>query len=1124
MGTMMEDMGTVVRYEVRALMRNRAFLALAALVTLGTPAVVILITNNFIFWYQTALPCAIPATNAAVAGVPLSLLAMFAAGEWAAGERRADSLQALQVRPYGNAAYVTGKAVGIFVLLAVVAAVEALPIFVLHALAGRFDGWLYLFYWTVQTLPALAFMTGLAVWLHAALRHGFAAFIVLAGFLFADLWVLAEWMRGAWDFLGVGPPNAFSKVTGHVALRPYLLQRVWVALSGVAFVLLAVVAWRRADSSPWVARRWQAGAVGVLAVALGVSACYCLPVLGDRQAREAFRAQCIAAEEMPRVEVESHDLAWEQSGGRMFVVDTLRVTNRSGRQADMPVLWLNPGLRVEAVVRGGKEVAFYQEFLAVQVDAPLAPEESQEWVVRYAGHIDERACYLHVPDSLREATAWSNSFLRYGKHVAMVSDGYTFLTPECLWYPVGGAPYRSVPVLAEREFARFRLLARHAAGMTAVSQGRDSSVAGGTLFANAQPLAGLSLVVGEYDRRSVVVDSVLCEMYAFEPGGVFAGAVDGSRKGIAEGVRRVMAGMEEAYGSPYPFKRLAVVESPAALCSYFSPEGTGSGFTQPELLFGAESWCRNPDASSMQGFVKHTLESPVFGGMFTPPDTMELEAASLNSWFLSNFRAERSEMPPMPFIDRLLGRQWLFEEVKNPRSAAPLFLDYTGGLQSEEYPGVDIVIARPLPDETRNLRLEMSEVGMPAGQAAVDYLASHTLLEALSDPAAAPLLPEMLRRTGSHFRHWMGCLVGKERYEFFLEDWHRSHLFMQPDFREFAAAAQVCLGVSPDSLVRTLYDGRGLPVLLVRNIRQVAAEDTVCLVFDVWNPSAKAGLLTCYVQEEANIYELEEVGSREVPAGACGRMAVPLRCPCTEVLLHVNLSANLPATYSRYFGAGPEGDFLPVAEQVAAAPPLWQPLDASIFGQAPGEILVDNEDAGFRVVESKARELLGQKKCIGSSELLKQEKHGWMPSAFSHAWGDRVRSFYAKMVGNGGSRVEWTAELPEGGEYELYVYYLDLQHRFQRLDSVQYCYTLEQGALKADIGMLLCNSAAECTVSVRANDGYEDDFCHPLSSDSAEWIPLGCYALEAGKVTLKLYDRGIEGRLIFADAVKWVRR
>ena len=1124
--------GCVARYEMRLLARNRVFLALAALVIVGTPLALYFMQEKFFFWHQVALPCGIPAANAALAGIPLSLLVMFVVGEWAAGERRADTLQALSVRPYGNGPYLIGKAIGLFVPLAVVAVLEALPLLVWHAVTDGlpFKAWYYGFYWAVQTLPALLFFIGLAIWVHTIVRMSFVAFALLFAYFLWDVYGLSEWMSGAWDYLGLALPNVFSEITGHSSLLPYLAQRMGVAGLGIAFVLFAVAWTCRPDHSPRTERGWQGASIMVLVLALGIGACFYVPLLRDRQVRETYRAQCRDLEKKPGIAILSHAITWEQAGNRMAVTDTFRVENKSGVAISEPAFYLNPGLNVESLQCEGVLLPSRQKGLAVKVAVPLAAGAQQTWVVRYSGCIDDRVCDLHISDSLREATAWSNSFLRYGKRTAMVSDDYTFLTPECLWYPIGEVPFRAMPLLARREFSRFRLEVRHTPELCPVSQGQEVGIEEGTLFTNEQPLAGLSLAVGNYFRKALEVDGVLCEIYFFSPNGMFATVVDGSEAGIAEGMRRIFHGMEDTYGRAYPFDRIALVETPASIGASLTASSSGSAMVQPELLFAPENWCRNSEVESMQGTVQH-ISGHLGGGDGRMAagvrlvDTVDLEASSLNSMFLRNFREERDEFPPMSFAGHLLGRQWLLQEVKNPWAITPMLTEYTGGIYSDEFPGVDMIVSRPMPDEMQRLRLEGIMVGEPVGYEAVNYLETHSLRKALDDPGAASLLPEMFRRMGSYFRRWMDIRVGKEEYAAFLEDWQQRHLFRASDFKVFAGEVGARWGISLDSLMQAWYNKVGLPTILVQDIRQVAVGDSVFLVFDVWNPSEEEGILTCYVRENAAAYEFEEIESRLIQPGACGQMVVPLELPCIEVLLHTNLSANLPATYSRYFqyGRGVDGDGFDM-EQVAFSPPLWQPFDASGFRAVDGEVVVDNEDAGFRIVESKVRHLLGNDEYVGSPDFVKGEIYGWVPSVFSYAYGDKVRSFYAKMVGNGDSRVEWTAQLPEGGEYELYVHYLGLQPRFQRVDSVQYCYTLEQGKLKADIGMLFGKRRGECAVSVRSNDGYEDDFYYEPKDSQADWVPLGCYVLDAGAVTLALYDRGIPNRLIFADAIKWVKR
>lgn len=60
---------------------------------------------------------------------------------------------------------------------------------------------------------------------------------------------------------------------------------------------------------------------------------------------------------------------------------------------------------------------------------------------------------------MSEKTVWSNSLLRYGKHAVLLSNDYTFLIPECLWYPESCSPFHpGGELLKERTFTRFRLM------------------------------------------------------------------------------------------------------------------------------------------------------------------------------------------------------------------------------------------------------------------------------------------------------------------------------------------------------------------------------------------------------------------------------------------------------------------------------------------------------------------------------------------------------------------------------------------------------------------------------------------------------------------------------------------
>ena len=57
------------------------------------------------------------------------------------------------------------------------------------------------------------------------------------------------------------------------------------------------------------------------------------------------------------------------------------------------------------------------------------------------------------------------------------------------------------------------------------------------------------------------------------------------------------------------------------------------------------------------------------------------------------------------------------------------------------------------------------------------------------------------------------------------------------------------------------------------------------------------------------------------------------------------------------------------------------------------------------------------------------------------------------------------------------------------------------------------------------NEGRDEDSTFDMQIFESRWIFLGKYKLSKGEISISLLDRGaFPGQLIFADAVKWVKR
>lgn len=88
-------------------------------------------------------------------------------------------------------------------------------------------------------------------------------------------------------------------------------------------------------------------------------------------------------------------------------------------------------------------------------------------------------------------------------------------------------------------------------------------------------------------------------------------------------------------------------------------------------------------------------------------------------------------------------------------------------------------------------------------------------------------------------------------------------------------------------------------------------------------------------------------------------------------------------------------------------------VDTMGFGNVPGEIVVDNRDAGFSVKEELRGFFLS--KLFAKDVLWERE-----PQLF--CYGDTVRDVCFRKARDRGASGEWRAVLSEKGKYEVFIY------------------------------------------------------------------------------------------------------
>lgn len=106
-----------------------------------------------------------------------------------------------------------------------------------------------------------------------------------------------------------------------------------------------------------------------------------------------------------------------------------------------------------------------------------------------------------------------NTYLqcRYGKRYLFLDQDFTFLTPECLWYPMTTPPVNPAqPYEIFPDFTFYSLQVLNTEERRVIAQGNEEEIDNGVHFTNLLPLPGISLCIGSYEKREIIV--VPCSM------------------------------------------------------------------------------------------------------------------------------------------------------------------------------------------------------------------------------------------------------------------------------------------------------------------------------------------------------------------------------------------------------------------------------------------------------------------------------------------------------------------------------------------------------------------------------------------------------------------------------------
>jgi len=972
---------------------------------------------------------------------------------------------------------------------------------------------LYLYYLLTLVLPTVIFTIGAAFLVFSITRNAAFGIVFLFACFCGTLNLEGESWQGLLNFSGINLPNEYSEITGFSGRETYLLHRLGWTLLGVGLVIASTLFSGRLPQRQTEKRDTRCLAAGSILAGL-----LCLLTIGGVYHKKYERRAQLARiynthADHAKLYLDSMELNILLKDETLEGKTRMLLRNETGKALEEFILYLNPRLNVSTLKTRGKISSFHREEQVIVVEEKVGIGETLDLELNYAGGIEEHVFYLDVPEKkIREAWSWKTNLCYKGKTYYYLEKEQVVLFPEALWYPTSVPPVNPAsPYALETNFTQYTLHVVDTRKRTIISQGERVEKENHLTFRGKTPLAGLSLVAGNYEKRSLQIDSIDFDFY-FYPGH-----------------SQLIEAYLEIHSSKYrnkifqslgidslPFRHLSYAETPRLLTSYSRVQRGGSELVQPGLIcFPERSYDQCHDRQQIR---KSRMKTPT---------------AAINAIRLININI--STGVPYDYIRLPKLRQWLSlatfhpttitQKEPHPLYCASLVNNHLQVVSAKEFPGIDLLLFSAI--QKPKSPYSSSQATLPPKEVeGRHFLEKHSLKETFQNPNLETEFAQTLIKMKAEELYTLFSQHGVVDYRVhaFLKTFLDERHFQTIKFEELQTAARQHLNVDIREILETLYHRKGeLPAFIVQEKmelltqKQEKGENTspAQITFAVYNPSNTDGVMQLY-------YAPSKVSKNQtfprssytylIPAKEGRKIVQYIPDYYAGVLLYFGISQNNPYIL----------EFKPIkAKQVAQLDTTSRKerMNKEQFF-ASNEIIVDNQDAGFSL-EHGDRKILQRwfNKPTGLVEghNFDNSSNRWQIDLTLKSFGYVVRDQVGRWASNKGAKAHWETTLPQAGNYEVFIYLSANSARSAgswarvkdpTLRTIQQHYTIEHG---------------NETTNISSTHRLAENPIYTPPEEEYGWISLGKFYFPEGKTKVTLHDKGVEKQIIWADAVKWVK-
>ena len=582
----------VANFELKTLLRSWFFRIFAGLfiIGLGIFNIAVYVDSSGSPWLYRALPAAIPYANLIILNLGQAIVAVFLASEFLKQDKKNDTVEVIYVRSMTNAQYIIGKALGIlsvFIILNLIILIFGIGFSFLSGDSAKGIGEFFL-YPIFISIPTLIFILGLSFFLMTLLKNQAITFILLLGYIALTIFYLNEKYYHLFDYIAYQVPMMNSTIGGFGNIQEIIIHRGIYFLLGIGLIFFTVFKLERLPQS----KKFKSFPLLLAFIFLSSGFFLGYKYISIKGYNVVQKKEMIALNNkycnLPRVHIDETNINLEHTEKTIHVKTELNLSNKTKKNIFNIIFSLNPSLQVKYLKINGQETAFERDLHLIKIDykSGLKPNEKLLITIEYKGQINENTHSLDQ-DFEEYKDYFPMEIFKARKRFAYIQNDFVCLTSESLWYPTSGVTYATdKPAYYQPDFTKFSLNVKTKNGLTAVSQGNSELNESGVFeFRNSVALPKISLLIANYKKYSIAVDSVEYAVYTTQKNGYFIDHFTEFKDTLPAIIRE----LRDEYGTlldlNYGFDRFYLAEVPIHFALDKHIWSVTSDAVQPEIIF-----------------------------------------------------------------------------------------------------------------------------------------------------------------------------------------------------------------------------------------------------------------------------------------------------------------------------------------------------------------------------------------------------------------------------------------------------------------------------------------------------------------------------------------------------------